>query len=194
LNPAPEDSSRDFKETGLSPGGKGQEPAPGWTQEWLRVEELEAMGLLDTVLDELKFLEKQFPENQRKIFLKRADIYYQRGEFLSAFGSIVKGYPHYAAEGMPDEYWRKLYPLEYWDTISAVARRQGVDSHLVAAIIRQESAFGSRATSRAGARGVMQLMPATARQPENEYRDWGLLFCEAAHLILQPCGLRPCRV
>ncbi|AYG64394.1 lytic transglycosylase domain-containing protein [Rhizobium jaguaris] len=42
------------------------------------------------------------------------------------------------------------------------AARQGVDSRLALAIAEQESGFGSRVNSPAGARGVMQLMPATA--------------------------------
>ncbi|WFU07328.1 lytic transglycosylase domain-containing protein (plasmid) [Rhizobium sp. CB3171] len=42
------------------------------------------------------------------------------------------------------------------------ATRQGIDSRLALAIAEQESGFGSRVNSPAGARGVMQLMPATA--------------------------------
>ena len=40
----------------------------------------------------------------------------------------------------------------------------GLEPALVLAIIRQESAFDRGAVSRAGARGLMQLMPATARR------------------------------
>jgi soluble lytic murein transglycosylase len=39
----------------------------------------------------------------------------------------------------------------------------GVEAPLVLAVIRQESEFYVRATSHAGARGLMQVMPATAK-------------------------------
>jgi soluble lytic murein transglycosylase len=42
-------------------------------------------------------------------------------------------------------------------------REPGPEAALVLALIRQESAFDSKAISRAGARGLMQLMPSTAR-------------------------------
>ena len=44
------------------------------------------------------------------------------------------------------------------------ARRHGLDPALVAAVVRAESAFDPRAVSHKGARGLMQLMPATARR------------------------------
>jgi soluble lytic murein transglycosylase-like protein len=43
------------------------------------------------------------------------------------------------------------------------ARTHGLDPRLVAAVASRESAFNARAQSRAGACGLMQLMPATAR-------------------------------
>lgn len=46
--------------------------------------------------------------------------------------------------------------------ISEVAARYGVSPRLVAAIVEAESEFNPRAESRKGARGLMQLMPATA--------------------------------
>jgi soluble lytic murein transglycosylase-like protein len=53
---------------------------------------------------------------------------------------------------------RGLYPLPHWTPKDGF----NVDRALIFAIMRQESAFNSRARSGAGARGLMQLMPATA--------------------------------
>jgi soluble lytic murein transglycosylase-like protein len=47
--------------------------------------------------------------------------------------------------------------------IHEAAREHGVDPRLVAAVARRESAFNANAVSHAGACGVMQLMPDTAR-------------------------------
>jgi soluble lytic murein transglycosylase len=58
---------------------------------------------------------------------------------------------------------RAVYPLAYNDIILAESGAQQLDPYLVAAIVRQESAFASDVTSRAGARGLLQLMPATGR-------------------------------
>ncbi len=52
----------------------------------------------------------------------------------------------------------------YAELILAAARRHGLNPRLVAAVVRAESAFQPRAVSRKGARGLMQLMPATARR------------------------------
>ena len=49
------------------------------------------------------------------------------------------------------------------EPIEAAARRHGLDPTLAMAVARVESCFDVRARSRAGAEGIMQLMPATAR-------------------------------
>jgi cell wall-associated NlpC family hydrolase len=51
----------------------------------------------------------------------------------------------------------------YASVINAAAARTGVPADLIAAVARQESGFNAGAVSKAGAQGIMQLMPATAK-------------------------------
>jgi Transglycosylase SLT domain len=55
-------------------------------------------------------------------------------------------------------------PDRYRELITTTAARHGVDPRLVHALIQVESAYHSRAVSPKGARGLMQLLPATGRQ------------------------------
>lgn len=57
---------------------------------------------------------------------------------------------------------RALYPVPSWRPRDGFS----VDRALIFALMRQESAFHARARSRAGARGLMQLMPGTASYVE----------------------------
>ena len=56
----------------------------------------------------------------------------------------------------------RLHQDEFREEIAGAARRWHVDPALVRAVIHAESAFNPEAISRAGAQGLMQLMPATA--------------------------------
>jgi soluble lytic murein transglycosylase len=58
---------------------------------------------------------------------------------------------------------RAVYPFAYADIIFAESEAQRIDPYWVAAIARQESAFEADAVSRAGARGLLQLMPETGK-------------------------------
>jgi len=59
---------------------------------------------------------------------------------------------------------RRVAPGPYDDAIHDVAARLGVDPKLVKSVMLVESNFNPRAVSRKGARGLMQLMPETARR------------------------------
>jgi soluble lytic murein transglycosylase len=55
-----------------------------------------------------------------------------------------------------------IFPLNYFDLIKKNA--ENLDPLIIISLIRQESAFNPEAQSRVGAKGLMQLMPATAKQ------------------------------
>jgi len=61
----------------------------------------------------------------------------------------------------PVDVLRLFYPPSYAELVRPEARRAGLPPALVLALIKQESGFDPRAVSRVGARGLMQLMPAT---------------------------------
>ncbi len=70
------------------------------------------------------------------------------------------------------------YLMPYRDAFTAAAREQDVDEALLLGLARQESRFNAGIVSAAGAMGLMQLMPATARwvakqigKPEFRGRD-----------------------
>ncbi len=60
----------------------------------------------------------------------------------------------------PSSYNPSSYDRHIW----AAGNRYNVDPYLIKAVIRTESDFDSKAVSRTGAQGLMQLMPATARE------------------------------
>lgn len=55
------------------------------------------------------------------------------------------------------------FPTPYKDTFKSIAKKENIDLKWIYAIARQESAFSPSANSPVGARGIMQLMPGTAR-------------------------------
>ncbi len=71
------------------------------------------------------------------------------------------------------EYWddlEKRFPLAHREAVLNNARRQQINPAWAFAIIRQESAFTRDARSKAGALGLMQLLPRTARQVARSLR------------------------
>ena len=58
---------------------------------------------------------------------------------------------------------RLEYPRAYWDVLTPLAKEVGLDPYLILAAARQESTFRAGIQSHAGATGVMQIMPGTAK-------------------------------
>ena len=73
-------------------------------------------------------------------------------------GKVRLAEPPFAAGDSAD------VPPEWRERISRASRRHGVDKALLAAVLKAESDFDARAVSPKGARGVMQIMPATGKE------------------------------
>ena len=102
-----------------------------------------------------------------EVTVAQARLALEQGSYARATEILQRAFPNYwryRLEELPREAWETLFPRPYWELIEREAKRQGLDPYLVAALIRQESRFERGAVSSAGARGLMQLMPATARR------------------------------
>jgi soluble lytic murein transglycosylase len=74
------------------------------------------------------------------------------------------GYLSMSIASAPDKFWRLAFPLPYRKQLEDYCREHSLDPYMVAALIRQESEFNVKALSRADARGLTQVMPATGRE------------------------------
>lgn len=64
-----------------------------------------------------------------------------------------------------------LYPTPYLADLRRALKNDNLDPIVVLSLIRQESVFNPQARSPVGARGLMQIMPTTARRLKRSVRD-----------------------
>jgi soluble lytic murein transglycosylase len=130
-----------------------------------RADDLEVIGLTDLAIREMNKALENAPSSPR-LNLRLAQIYFGRGDNLQSTLVLRRAYPDlfsYKDSDLPREAWEIFFPLSNWDVIRQEARRYSIDPYVAAGLIRQESVFNPNAISRVGARGLMQLMPATGQ-------------------------------
>ena len=126
---------------------------------------LEALGLVDDAASTFHQVDYRRPDahlaglHLGRLHSRRSEHY----RALRAMKRYVFGYLRMPTKSLDTEYWRYLYPLGWEDRLRARSERHQLDPYLVAALIRQESEFNPGARSRAGALGLMQIMPGTGR-------------------------------
>ncbi|HEV2064429.1 MAG TPA: lytic transglycosylase domain-containing protein, partial [Thermoanaerobaculia bacterium] len=99
-------------------------------------------------------------------YLRLAQAEFGLGHFFAAIGAVKKAFPQMGTAeetSVPDPWRRLYYPIEEGGIVAARAREAGIDAAILRGLVRQESVFDARARSKAGAIGLMQLEPATAK-------------------------------
>jgi len=81
----------------------------------------------------------------------------------AVFALAIAGGAAWVVGSEPDWYLRTRYPLEYEHIVRGNAKNHDLDPALLAAVIYAESRFDPSARSAAGAVGLMQLLPHTAK-------------------------------
>lgn len=141
----------------------GEAPTePGWLTEGLaRLDVLTESGLDRGAASEIDRLRDRAGK-ERGPRLRLASALIERGRTIDG---INLGWALLSDEGSWDqEILRVAYPFPYRELVRREAAEWGVDPFMMAAIIRQESAFKADIVSHAGAIGLMQVMPPTGAE------------------------------
>jgi soluble lytic murein transglycosylase-like protein len=103
-------------------------------------------------------------EGQMRLYLNSGESSYivLRPEEVSGIETVPDPPPEPAGEAAPVAASAALTPADLHEMLSNAGQAHNVDVDLLASVVKAESAGNPHAVSKAGARGLMQLMPATA--------------------------------
>lgn len=123
---------------------------------------LASLGLSDEARSEM-WLARKKAGDSKSLFPGLARIYLEIADYNSAV-ALFQQYRPVAWEKSTLPLWTAGYPLAYNGLVARYAAQNGLSEGFVYALIRAESSFRPAVKSHAGAIGLMQMMPATAKQ------------------------------
>ena len=132
---------------------------------FVKAEALSGLGLAEFAVGELEEIHSRSLLELPKLYALGAAFVRQERYHLAIrifrryFGNLASS----GDSALPRAFWESLYPLGWQRELMEAAGQAKVDPFLLAAFVREESSFFPAARSPAGARGLMQLMPDTAR-------------------------------
>jgi soluble lytic murein transglycosylase len=152
------------------------EGPPVWTEEmgqtlaaepaFRKTLELMHLDMKKEAATELWSLKDGMPR-KRIALIGVSKVFYELGDYYHSIIIVLRKYEHYLegpTPGASEDLWLLAYPKGYWESIVTYARKYKQDPYFIAAIIKEESQFRTDALSSAGARGLMQVMPATGER------------------------------
>jgi len=127
--------------------------------------ELSAIGFYEDARLEIKKLESTTRKNLSGV-LWLTKLYNDAHAYSDTM-RVMQLYKNFKTKllekDLTKNFWENFYPLAYAKAIRDNAKIFNVDPYFVKGLIRQESLFNSQVQSRAGAIGLMQIMPETGR-------------------------------
>jgi peptidoglycan lytic transglycosylase len=135
-----------------------------------------AQALSDIAFDssaELEYRAAYATTRAPKFLIDAAGAAIAAGHYGAGMAAVRQAIPQLEARriaDIPNDAWRAAFPLPYELNLRNEAARNQLDPMLVAGLIRQESAFESKALSHAGAIGLMQVEPTTALKVARQLR------------------------
>jgi soluble lytic murein transglycosylase len=149
---------------------------PVWTDEakevlsahpsYKKTLELMSLEMRKEAAQELSSLQDRIPKKSGML-LGLSKAFFELGDYYHSLLLVLRNYENYLESpdgGASGDVWLLAYPQGYWESVLSYSRKYGQDPYFIAAVIRAESQFSPEALSPAGARGVMQVMPATGEK------------------------------
>ena len=135
-----------------------------------------ARALSDIAFDssaELEYRAAYATTHAPKFLIDAAGAAIAAGHYGAGMAEVRQAIPQLEARrigDIPNDAWRAAFPLPYELNLRSSAARNQLDPMLVAGLIRQESAFDTKAMSHAGAIGLMQVEPETGLKMARELK------------------------
>ena len=135
---------------------------------------LASLGMSEEARTEATAVRKKIDEKKGQ-FPALARIYLEMHDYGTAISLFMQNRPIVWEKGtLP--LWSAGYPRAYTELVSKNAQLNGLSEGLVYALIRAESGFAPAIKSSAGAIGLMQMMPATAKMTAREKGEFNPLL------------------
>jgi soluble lytic murein transglycosylase len=127
---------------------------------------LAALGMADESRAEMAAARKKTGD-KKSLFPGLARVYLELQEYNSAIALFLQNRPvKWDKASLP--LWSAGYPMVYSELVSRDTTANGLSEGLIYGLIRAESGFSPAIKSPAGAIGLMQLMPSTAKATARE--------------------------
>jgi len=127
---------------------------------------LSSLGMTEEARSEMAAARRKAGD-RKGLFPGLARLYLETGEYGAAISLFLQNRPvKWEQATLP--LWTAGYPLAYSGLVAEHSAANNLSEALIFSLIRAESGFSPTVTSPAGAIGLMQLMPATARATARE--------------------------